>query len=217
MQYVPNDTAMAKYVTDLETQQKVQQQKAQQAAQIRAQGEALQKQNRIPEAIAKYKEYMAYAPNDTAMANHIKTLEAGVAYSTGDGRTGRSYTSRPVETRPQEQPAGAWGGGWKSDPGPEKEVLSFSLSTNGSRIMGSWSVSAPYKTSSGVQKTDTLTGSLEGTISGNLAKGVFREGSDPKHTGVFDCTMAAGNSQFTCIVRATEGSDTRKYTLRRIR
>jgi tetratricopeptide (TPR) repeat protein len=217
MQYVPNDTAMAKHITDLEASQRAQQQKAQYAAQLRALGESYQKQNKIPEAIAKYKEYMTYVPNDTAMANHIRTLESGMAYSIDTGRTGRSYTSRPIETPAQGQITGIWGGVWRSDPGPEKELLSFNISTNGNRLTGSWKVSAPYNASSGTQKTDTFAGSLEGTVSGSRATGSFRESSDPRHTGVFDCTMATGNSQFTCSLRPTDGQEIRTYTLRRIR
>jgi len=214
MQYVPNDTAMAKHIAELEKKIAADQQKAQYAMQLRTQGETLQKQNKIPEAIAKYKEYMQYAPNDTAMAKHIKTLEATVVYSVDTGRTGRSYTARPIERQPQAQISSAWSGLWRSEPGVEKEVLSFSITTKGNIIAGNWSVSIPYKTSSGVQKTTTLTGPFEGNISGSRATGTFHEESDKSHKGTFDCTIAANSIQLTCTFRADTG-ESRTYTLKK--
>ena len=214
MTYMSNDTAMAKHIAELEKKIAADQQKAQYAMQLRTQGETLQKQNKIPEAIAKYKEYMQYAPNDTAMAKHIKTLEATVVYSVDTGRTGRSYTARPIERQPQAQISSAWSGLWRSEPGVEKEVLSFSITTKGNIIAGNWSVSIPYKTSSGVQKTTTLTGPFEGNISGSRATGTFHEESDKSHKGTFDCTIAANSIQLTCTFRADTG-ESRTYTLKK--
>jgi tetratricopeptide (TPR) repeat protein len=79
---VPNDQAVARTITELEARQKDLQQKAQYAQQLRAQGEAFQKQGRIPEAIAKYKEVLSYQPNDEALKNHIRNLEANLAVTT---------------------------------------------------------------------------------------------------------------------------------------
>jgi hypothetical protein len=183
--------------------------------QLRAQGEQLQKQNKIPEAIAAYKEYLRYAPNDTAMANHVKALETSYAASKPGTQTGRVYTAKPVET--PSQGAVSWTGTWKSAAGPEGEVISFSLTSSGTRITGNFSVVVPYKASSGARKTETLGGPLEGTTAGNTARGTFREASDAKSTGTFSFVMNSSGNQFTCTVRATQGGDSRTYVVQRVR
>jgi tetratricopeptide (TPR) repeat protein len=48
------------------------------AQKLRAEGEQLQNQRRIPEAIAKYRESLRYVP-DPALEQHIRTLEAALA------------------------------------------------------------------------------------------------------------------------------------------
>jgi tetratricopeptide (TPR) repeat protein len=205
LKYAPNDTTMANYIKTLEAKYAADQKNSQQAMQLRAQGEQLQKQNKIPEAIAAYKEYLRYAPNDTAMANHVKQLEA-------------SYAVKPVQT-PSQGPVAAvsWTGSWKSSAGPEGEVISFNLTSSGTRITGNFSVVVPYKAASGARQTETLGGPLEGTVAGNTAKGTFRETSDAKNTGTFSFVMDQGGNRFTCTVRATETGDSRTYAVQRTR
>jgi len=106
-------------------------------------------------------------------------------------------------------------GSWKSDPGREGEVITFALSITGNRVTGTFSVVVPYAASSGAHKTDTLSGPLEGTVSGSRATGIFREAGDPKNTGTFEFVMAGGGSQFGCTVRANDGGESRTYTVRR--
>jgi len=96
-------------------------------------------------------------------------------------------------------------------------VVSFNLTASGSRMTGTFSVAVPYTTSSGARKTETLGGPLDGTITGNRAKGTFREAGDTKHTGTFEAVMAANGNQFSCTVRATEGGESRTYTVSRVR
>lgn len=218
LKYAPNDTAMANYIKTLEAKYAADQKNSQYAMQLRTQGEQYQKQNKIPEAIAAYREYLRYAPNDTAMANYVKQLEASYAASKPGAPTGRVYTAKPVETPSQGTGAGVpWTGTWKSSAGPEGEVITFSLTSTGARITGNFSVVVPIKVSSGARKTETLGGPLEGTVSGNTAKGTFREASDARNTGTFSFVMAPGGNQFTCTVRATEGGDSRTYAVQRVR
>jgi len=216
MTYVPNDTAMSKYISDLEKKASDQQQKSQYATQLRAQGEALQKQNRIPEAIAKYKEYLRYVPGDTAMVNFIRDLESRIALSVD---TGRAYTSRPIERPSREQADSAWSGNWKSNPGRDGEVISFAISASGNRISGSFNVAIPYKTSSGAQKTEIFNGTLEGTVSDYRATGTFREAGSQKHSGTFEFIMPTDRSMFNCNVRSVDVNEisTGTYTVNRLR
>jgi len=207
LRYVP-DKALEQHVAQMEAQLKTQ--NDQQARQARAktlrdEGAALQGQNRIREAIAKYRESLKYVP-DPQLEAHIRKLEA-------------SLTAKPTpQTATSMSPApGSWTGAWKSSAGPEGEVVGFNLTANGGRMAGTFSVSVPYTTSSGARKTETLGGPLEGTITGNRAKGTFRESSDAKHTGSFDAVMSANGNQFSCTVRATEGGESRTYTVSRVR
>jgi len=96
-------------------------------------------------------------------------------------------------------------------------VISFNLSASGGRITGTFSIAVPYTTSSGARKTETFGGPLEGTITGNRTKGTFREAGDTKPSGTIEAVMAANGSQFTCTVRGTDGSESRTYTVSRVR
>jgi tetratricopeptide (TPR) repeat protein len=216
MTYAPNDTAMSKYISDLEKKASEEQQKTQYAMQIRAQGEALQKQNRMPEAIAKYKEYLRYVPGDTAMVNFIRDLESRIALSVD---TGRAYTSRPIERPSREQAGSAWSGNWKSNPGRDGEVISFAISASGNRISGSFNVAIPYKTSSGAQKTEIFNGTIEGIVSDYRATGTFREAGSQKHSGTFEFIMSTDRSMFNCNVRSVDVNEisTGTYTVNRLR
>lgn len=110
-------------------------------------------------------------------------------------------------------PSSDWTGPWKSDPGPDGEVVTFNLSQSGSRLTGSFQVDVPYTAASGARQKETIRGSLEGTVSGSRATGTFRESSDTKPAGSFEFTMAASANLFTALVRGEDTSDT--YTVRR--
>ncbi len=214
MRYVPNDTAMESHIKTLETRYAADQRNSQRATQLRAQGEQLQRQNKISEAISAYKEYLRYAPNDTAMANHVRALE--VSYAANKPATGRVYTAKPVETHSRSTFAGSsWTGSWRSAAGPDGEIITLDLNSAGTRITGRFSVAVPYRTSSGGRKTETLAGPLDGTISGNTAKGTFREASDTRHTGTFNFVMDQSGNRFTCTVSA--GGDSQTYSVQRAR
>ena len=68
------DPALAQHLQTLERQLQEAQQKAARAQQLRAEGEALQRQNHIPEAIAKYRESLKLVP-DAKLEQHVQTLE----------------------------------------------------------------------------------------------------------------------------------------------
>ncbi|NLT22498.1 MAG: hypothetical protein GXX82_05580, partial [Syntrophorhabdus sp.] len=207
LRYVP-DKALEQHVARIEAE--VKRQNDQQVLQARAktlrdEGAALQGQNRIREAIAKYRESLKYVP-DPQLEAHIRKLEASLS----------AKPSMPTATS-SGPTAGSWTGAWKSNPGKEGEVINFNLSASGGRITGTFSIAVPYTTSSGARKTETFGGPLEGTITGNRTKGTFREAGDTKPSGTFEAVMAANGSQFTCTVRGTDGSESRTYTVSRVR
>jgi len=107
----------------------------------------------------------------------------------------------------------AWSGSWKSDPGPDGEVVTFALSQNGNRLTGTFQVDVPYTSATGARQKESLRGTIDGTVSGNRVTGNFREGSDKGPTGSFEFTMAAAGNLFTAVVRGEDSSDT--YTVRR--
>lgn len=210
LRYLP-DKALEQHITQLEAQLK--KQNDQQAIQARAkalrdEGAALQNQKRYPEAIAKYRESLKYVP-DPQLEAHIRKLEASLAV--------KPTTPAPPTATSTGPATGSWTGVWTSTAGSEGEVVTFNLTSSGNRITGTFSVSIPYTTSSGARKTETLGGPVEGTTSGNTAKGTFREAGDARHTGTFDAVMASNGSQFSCTVRGSDGGDNRTYTVRRAR
>ncbi len=210
LRYLP-DKALEQHVAQMETllkKQNDQQVLQARAKTLRDEGATLQGHNRIREAIAKYRESLRYVP-DPQLEAHIRKLEASLA--------AKPTTPTPPTATSASPAVGSWTGVWKSSAGPEGEVVSFSLTASGSRVTGTFSVAVPYTASSGARKTETLGGPLEGTITGNRAKGTFREKSDAKHTGTFDAVMAANGTQFSCTVRATDGGESRTYTVRRVR
>jgi len=121
--------------------------------------------------------------------------------------------SQTITTPVPPASSAAWSGTWKSDPGPDGEVVSFALSQSGSRLSGTFEVDVPYTAASGARQKETLRGTIEGTVSGSRATGTFREGNDKGPTGTFEFTMAASGNQFTAAVRGEDTSDT--YTVRR--
>jgi tetratricopeptide (TPR) repeat protein len=136
-----------------------------------------------------------------------RTAKAGTMTSSST-----SSTQKPGGT-PAETGTGRWAGTWKSDPGPDGEVVTFNLSQSGSRLTGTFQVDVPYTAATGARQKETLRGTIEGTASGNRATGTFREGSDKGATGTFEFNMASGGNVFTAAVRGEDTSDT--YTVRR--
>ncbi len=112
-----------------------------------------------------------------------------------------------------ETAASLWAGAWKSDPGPDGEVVSFNLSQSGSRLTGTFRADVPYTSSTGARQKESFRGTLEGTVSGSRVTGSFRASNDTKPSGYFEFTMAASGNVFAAVVRAEDGTDT--YTVRR--
>ncbi|MEN6615957.1 MAG: hypothetical protein ABFD12_05330, partial [Syntrophorhabdus sp.] len=210
LKYVP-DPALEAHINKLEAQAKKQDESG--AAQARAkalrdEGAKFQTQKKISEAIGKYKESLTYVP-DAQLEAHIKKLEASLA--------SKPAISPPTAVSTSTGPApAAWNGNWKSVAGPEGEVISFDLASAGNRISGNFNVIFPYKTSSGAQKMESLSGPLQGTLSGNKATGTFYEAGTPKNKGTFEFTMVSGHKEFSCTVRGEEGQS-RTYTVKKTR
>ncbi|MDD2926089.1 hypothetical protein [Rhodoferax sp.] len=110
------DLNLERHIQTLESQLQAQQHRIEQAKRLRAEGEVLQRQNHIREAIGKYRESLALVP-DPALQAHIEALERSlqkpatpptpVPASPG----GRSYTSiepaHPIPVLPPKvDPAG---------------------------------------------------------------------------------------------------------------
>jgi len=103
------DRALEQHIQTLEQQTQQQQQNMAQAQRLRAEGEALQRQNRIPEAIAKYRQSLSLVP-DRALEQHIQTLERILqtpapvpAAPPPVDHGGRSYTSMEPAPAPAPQ------------------------------------------------------------------------------------------------------------------
>ena len=132
--------------------------------------------------------------------------------------TGRLSSDRPAGTASTAAGAvttstSSWAGSWRSDPGPDGEVVTFSLSQSGSRLTGTFQADVPYTSATGARQKESFRGTLEGTVSGSRVTGTFREGGDKQPTGSFEFTMAASANLFTALVRGEDTSDT--YTVRR--
>jgi hypothetical protein len=124
----------------------------------------------------------------------------------------------PVGSQPTVTPAppasvAVWTGVWRSDPGPDGEVVTFTLSQNGNLMTGTFQVEVPYTAASGGRQKESLRGTMNGTVSGTRASGKFRESSDGGPTGSFEFAMAASGNLFTAVIRGEDASDT--YTVRR--
>jgi len=210
LRYVP-DKALEQHIAQMEAQLKTQNDQHAREARaktLRDEGARLQNQKRYPEAIAKYRESLRYVA-DPQLDAHIRKLEASLAV--------KPTTPAPPTATSTSPAAGSWTGAWKSNAGKEGEVVSFNITASGGRMTGTFSVTIPYKTSSGAQKTDTLSGPMDGTITGNRVKGTFREAGDPKSAGTFEAVMAANGNQFSCTVRGNDSGESRTYTVSRVR
>ena len=200
MKYMPNDQAMAKYINDLENNLRAQQQKAQQAAQLRAQGEALQRQNKIPEAIAKYKESLTVYP-DPQLTDYVRQLETRLAAVTAQSSSGVQMSTRDQ---------GPWIGTWKAN-GKDNEEVTFVFKQSGSRIAGTYTVVVSI---SG-RASEVFKGNFDGTASGNNARGKFVDEKESRNVGTWEAVISSDSNSFDVIIKG--GSLTQSYTARRVR
>ncbi len=177
-----------------------------QAKKLRDEGAGFQQQNRIREAIGKYRESLTYWP-DKQLEEHVRKLEASLAAASAASQ----QTTQPVT--PSTASTANWTGTWKSDPRPGKEDVVFVLTQGGSRVTGTYKVDVMMPGAAGGQQKIAMTGKLEGTGSGNKLNGVFRDREDKENTGTFDLTMASDGNSFTAVARS-EGN-TENWTARR--
>ena len=107
LKYMP-DAALEQHISRIEAEMKKQQDQQSRltrAKQLRDEGAALQKQNRIRDAVVKYRESLQYIP-DPALERHIRVLEASLAQKP---QTPVQPPKPPVTTQPM---TGTLSGSW---------------------------------------------------------------------------------------------------------
>jgi hypothetical protein len=107
-----------------------------------------------------------------------------------------------------------WVGTWKSESGPDGEMVTFRLAQSDKRLTGTFTVDVPYTSATGTREQTSVQGNLEGIVSGNRVQGTFREESDSGPTGTFTFIMDPAGQHFTAEVRGEENSSD-SYTMRR--
>jgi tetratricopeptide (TPR) repeat protein len=172
-----------------------------QAKRSRDEGAGFQQQNRIREAINKYRESLTYWP-DNQLDEHVRKLESSLT----------AVAPQPPVSPPTGS-ATIWTGTWKSDPRPGKEDVIFVLTQSGNRVTGTYKVDVIMPSAAGAQQKIAMTGKLEATGSGNKLNGIFRDREDKENTGTFDLTMAPAGNSFTAVARS--GGTTENWTARR--
>jgi len=204
LQFWP-DQKLKEHVASIEGKlrqdQEAEQRKAQ-AKRLRDEGAGLQQQNRIREAIGKYRESLTYWP-DKQLEDHVRKLESSLA----------TVAPQPPVSPPTASTT-IWTGTWKSDPRPGKEDVVFVLTQSGSKVTGTYTVDVMLPTATGGQQKTSMTGKLEGTTSGNKFNGTFRDQQDKENTGTFELTMASDGNSFTTVARS--GGTTESWTARRM-
>ncbi|OPY61538.1 MAG: hypothetical protein A4E57_04178 [Syntrophorhabdaceae bacterium PtaU1.Bin034] len=197
LKYWP-DSGLKAHIATLETKvsqnQETENRKAQ-ARQLRDAAYALQQQNRVREAIGKYRESLNVWP-DPKLEDYVRQLEASLA---GPAGTPSSSGQTPV---PVSSQAG-WSGTWKAT-GKDREEVIFALTQSGNRLSGTYTVLVSF--SSGLK--ETLNGRLDGTVSGNRASGKWGDGKDSRTLGTFDATMASGSNSFRVTIKDADSTDT---------
>lgn len=125
----------------------------------------------------------------------------------GAGQGGRAYTSVPRAPQPAQ-----WTGTWKSENRADGDLV-FVLTQTGSRVTGTYRADIPVRTTTGGKDKWSVTGAIDGTVSGARLTGSFRDSGDPKPTGSLECTMQSDGNSIAVTVHS-EG-DTERWTARR--
>jgi hypothetical protein len=208
LQFWP-DPKLKEYIASLEAKIKQDQEaeaRKAQAKRLRDEGAGLQQQNRIRDAIDKYRESLTIWP-DKQLEEHVRKLEASLAAATATSQqTTQSVTPPTAST-------GNWAGTWKSDPRPGKEDVLLILTQSGYRVAGTYNVEDMMPNATGGQQKVSMSGKLQGTNSGNKVNGVFRDSQDKENTATFEWTMASDGNSFTTVVRFD--GKTENWTARR--
>lgn len=215
------DPKLEQYITQIEAQmrqaQETESRKAQ-AKRLRDEAYALQQQNRLKEAIGKYKESLALWP-DQQLAEYVKQLQANMSKPTQvpvqitqpvkpPVKTGTQPVTPPVQTGSSVQ-TGSFTGTWRAV-GKEKEELTFVISHTGNRLTGTYSVQVPLKNGS----RESFSGRFEGSVSGNRATGTWRDANEKEGIGTFDLTLSSDGRSFSAVLK---GDDvTERYTVSRV-
>jgi tetratricopeptide (TPR) repeat protein len=164
-----------------------------QAQKLWAEAEALQKEQKHAEAIAKYKEGLAIAPSQV-IADRVKKLEKylGLAYTQSGQNASTSATvqssSSPIDSRTKTHlPAEGFSGEWETDwKGMRLEVrqstvigsyehdqgkINGVLSADGRTLTGTWSEAPSYKPPQDGGRIEFVLGQDGNTFSGRWSYG----------------------------------------------
>jgi tetratricopeptide (TPR) repeat protein len=199
-QYIAQIEATMKQARDTENRKA-------QAKHLRDEAYTFQQQNRLREAIGRYRESLAVWP-DQQLADYVKQLEAQASKPTPAQSPATPIVPAPVT--PTTQPAtGApsFTGTWTAV-GSQKEEITFAINQTGSKVTGTYSVQVP------VQGTkESFTGRFDGTVAGNRATGSWRDVKEKEQVGTFELVMAADGRTFAAVL--TGGGVTGRYTATR--
>jgi tetratricopeptide (TPR) repeat protein len=172
-----------------------------QAKRLRDDAYTLQQQNRLREAIGKYKESLAMWP-DQQLADYVKQLEVQASKPVGLPVS----TTTPVQTAatPPSSSVSSFSGTWNAT-GKQKENLTFVISQTGGKVTGAYSIEIPIQGGK-----ETFGGKFEGTVSGNRATGAWRDAKEKEGVGTFELVMASDGKSFSAILSG--GDVTERYT-----
>jgi hypothetical protein len=169
------------------------------AKQLRDEAYALQRQNRLREAIGKYKESLVVWP-DSQLADYVRQLEANLAASAV-----QTSSSPPTSTTGQ----GDWTGTWRAS-GKDREEVTFSFNQQGGQLTGLYTVVIAFTAG----KNEVFKGHFDGTVSGKKANGNFVDDKDSRNIGTWEAVMAADSQSFQVTIRG--GGVVQSYTATRL-
>jgi hypothetical protein len=172
------------------------------AGQLRDEAQALQQQNRIKDAIGKYRESLNVWP-DQKLSEYIVQLERHLAAS-------QAATQPPKPSIPTTTGGVTpWTGEWKAM-GRQREEVTFFITQSSNRISGTYLVEVPV--AAGGRK-EAFRGHFSGSVSGMKANGSWGDSQQKETIGTFDLTMSADGSSFVCTMKG--GDVTERYTATR--
>jgi hypothetical protein len=157
-----------------------------QAKRLRDEGAALQQQNRIRDAIGKYRESLTYWP-DKQLEEHVRKLEASLAAGPSD--------QRPPVITPGTGSLGLWAGTWMST--VDGDPVTLALTQTSAKVTGSFETRVQVPTASGGTQSTSLKGRLDATVSGSRLTGTFTATQDREPTGSLDFVMAGDGNSFS--------------------
>jgi hypothetical protein len=207
------DPKLEEYIAQIEATMKQAQEtetRKAQAKRLRDDAYALQQQNRLREAIAKYRDSLAVWP-DQQLSDYVKQLEAQASKPVAPPVSNAAAAPQPTVPTTSPTPAPqvtSFSGTWTAT-GKQKENLVFVVSQAGNRVTGTYSVEIAVQGSK-----ESFGGRFEGTVSGNRASGSWRDAKEKEGVGTFELVLAADGRSFAATLSG--GDVTEKYTAVRV-